>query len=378
VDTLVTMPNPDLEVIEGNKGRWTHATHRRRGWHNLFRIARYGISLRASRVMCLEKRADLRIAELAEVGHLISLPWFSAMLVIQGNKVLYERYAPDFGQDQPHSIQSITKTLMNLVIGNLVEQGVLDLDRRIEHYIPEIGSGYAKATLQQVLNMDVANDYSADFEDPAATYYSHEEAMGWRLPKDLDHEVTQHDFLRRIASADTRNLTGEVQYKDANADVLAWVAERVTGRGLRAFLVDIVDAAGLEGTFYITTDRQGVPAVDGGACLTARDLARYFSLFLRAGRGIGGETVGGAAFIARTLKSGVSMRAPYDGLRYSNHLMVSSRSLGHGGWGGQYVIANLDTGKIAVFFSVIENEHAITKDYLGPVIHALQSITSAD
>jgi len=44
---------------------------------------------------------------------------------------------------------------MNLVVGQLVEQGVLDLSRSIAHYIPEIGSGYAGATLQQVLNMDV-------------------------------------------------------------------------------------------------------------------------------------------------------------------------------------------------------------------------------
>ncbi|RWG12905.1 MAG: hypothetical protein EOQ55_26270 [Mesorhizobium sp.] len=42
-----------------------------------------------------------------------------------------------------------------------------------------------------------------------------------------------------------------------------------------------VEAAGLEGCFHITCDREGVPLVDGGACLTARDLARYGLLFAR-------------------------------------------------------------------------------------------------
>jgi hypothetical protein len=55
---------------------------------------------------------DLRIAELEEVRYHTSLPWFSAMIVIQGQHILFERYARDFGTSCPHSIQSITKTTM--------------------------------------------------------------------------------------------------------------------------------------------------------------------------------------------------------------------------------------------------------------------------
>ncbi len=74
------------------------------------------------------------------------------------------------------------------------------------------------------------------------------------------------------------NHDGQLQYKDANTDVLGWIAERVSGRPLRAFLADIADAAGLEGALHVTTDREGVPSLHGGASLTARDLARYFTL----------------------------------------------------------------------------------------------------
>jgi len=77
--------NPDLEVIDGNKSRWSHADHRRHGFHNLHRIARYGISFRAAQVLTLEKRMDLRIAELDSVRCLTSTPWFSAMIVIRGS-----------------------------------------------------------------------------------------------------------------------------------------------------------------------------------------------------------------------------------------------------------------------------------------------------
>jgi len=169
MNPILTVPNPDLVVVEGNKSRWTHADHRRHGCHHLHRIARYGTSFRAARVMVLEKRMDVRIAELDAVRHFTSLPWFSAMLVVRGQHILFERYAPDFGSEAPHSIQSITKTTMNLIVGRLVERGLLDLARPIGHYLPEIGSGYATATVQQLLNMDVVNEYSQDFADPQAT-----------------------------------------------------------------------------------------------------------------------------------------------------------------------------------------------------------------
>lgn len=376
---ITTAPNPDLQVIGGNKSRWTHADHRRHGFHNLHRIARYNLTLRAAQVMPLEKRMDLRIAELEIVRRLTSTPAFSAMVVVRGQQVLFERYACDFGKDQPHSIQSITKTTMNLIIGKLVAEGVLDLSQPVAHYIPQIGSGYARATLQQVLNMDVVNDYSEDFTDPQATYYRHEEAMGWRLPSDPNDEATEHSFLTGISSADTVNRSGDAQYKDANTAVLAWVAERASGRPLRAFLADIVDAAGLEGSFHITTDREGVPTVEGGACLTARDLARYFSLFVRRGRGVLGQSVGSAAFIEQTLTSGIPMPGAYEGIRYSNQMMVSGRSLGHGGWGGQFALADFDTGAIGVYFSVLENEHANNQHgYIRSIIAMLRSVTSLE
>src|ERR1700722_3444884 len=152
MDSTVVVPNADLAVVKGNKSYWSHADHRRFGWHSLHRIARYTTGFRAAQVMTLEKRMDLRMATHEEVRHLTALPSFSAMVVIRGQNILYEHYAPDFGPDRPHSIQSINKTTLNFIVGQLTQRGVLDLSRNVEYYIPEIGSGYATASLQQVLN----------------------------------------------------------------------------------------------------------------------------------------------------------------------------------------------------------------------------------
>jgi CubicO group peptidase (beta-lactamase class C family) len=375
---MVGLPNPDLEVGPDNKPRWNQPDHRRHGFHNLYRLARYTTGFRAGRVLPLHKRTDLRIGAMEDVQRLTAQPCFSAMVVTRGSHVLFERYAPDFGADQPHSIQSISKMMMNLVIGRLVADGIVDLDRTVAEYLPQIGSGYASATVQQLLDMNVANDYSEDYHDPFSTVFAHEEAMGFRLPADASNEQTMHSFLSLITSSDTTNTTGLAQYKSANTDVLGWVAEQASGQSLRSFLVELADSAGFEGMLHVTTDRDGVPNMDGGACLTARDLARYGALFVRRGQGVAGQRLGDAGFIDRTLTRGVPMPPPRDWLRYSNQTNTDGRFLGHGGYGGQYLVADLTSGVVGVFFSVLDDKDGYDLDYYPPIIRMLAAIGRLD
>ncbi len=378
MEPIATIPNPDLAVGTDNKARWNLPDHRRHGFHNLHTLARYGMSFRAARVMTLSKRMDMRIPELPEVRRLTSLPWFSAMVVIRGQHILYERYAPDFGPDRPHNIQSINKTVLNLAVGRLVEDGKIDVGRKVKEYLPEIGSGYAEATVQQVLDMDVANDYTEDFTDPNSTYWTHEEAMGWRLPRDPAREETQKSFVVRIRSDDVTNRLDHIQYKDANSVVLGWIVERVGGRPWRAIFADIADAAGIEGVLHTTTDREGFPTLEGGVCITARDLARYAAIFVRRGQGVDGRAVGSALFIERSLAAGVRLAPPREHLRYSNQLNTDGRWIGHGGYGGQYMLADLTSGVIGVFLSVVEDKDGYPLPYYPPLIAMLAEIARLD
>jgi CubicO group peptidase (beta-lactamase class C family) len=371
-----TERNPDLVVGAGDRPTWNQPDRRRRAFHNMHGVFRYSLGIRAPEVLRLGKVVDRRIGDLPSVRRLTGTTYFSGMVVVRGGDVLFESYARDFGPDQPHSVQSITKTTMNLVIGLLVERGMVDLDRAVSHYVPDVGSGYATATVQDVLDMNVINDYSEDYRDPLASVFLHETAMGWRLPGPDGGELTTREYVRGIKSADVVNRTGLVQYKSANTDVIGEIAERVSGRPLRDMLIDIVEAAGLEGTFHIGTDRVGTPIVNGGACVTARDLARYALLFVRGGRGVAGQQVGSRAFIETTrTRQGVPYAAPRDWLRYSNHTATDGQCVGHGGYGGQYMLANPDSGVVVVFFSVLENADAYDPAYSAEVIRMAEEIT---
>lgn len=373
---IPTDHNPDLVVGDGGRPAWNQPDLRRRAFHNMHAVFRYSLGIRAPEVLRLSKVVDRRIGDLERVRRLTGTPHFSGMVAARDGAVLFERYAPDFGPRQPHSIQSITKTTMNLAVGRLVDAGRLELDREVRHYLPDIGSGYAAATVQAVLDMNVVNDYSEDYSDPFASVFLHEAAMGWRLPGAAGPEPLNREFVRGIRSADVTNRTGLVQYKSANTDVIGEIVERVGGRSLRDVLIDIVEAAGLEGTFHIGTDRAGTPIVNGGACLTARDLARYALLFVRGGRGVGGQEVGSRAFIETTrTRKGVPYGPPRDWQRYSNQTATDGQCVGHGGYGGQYMLANPDTGVVVVFFSVLENADAYDSAYSAEVIRMAEEIT---
>jgi CubicO group peptidase (beta-lactamase class C family) len=368
--------NPDLEVVAGNKARWNTSEHRRRAFHGLGEVARYSMSFRAARIAELEKDIDFSIVTRDDVQRLTAVPGFSAMVVAKPGRIVFERFAPDFSATQEHSIQSITKTMTHLIIGRLVATGDIDLATPVGHYLPELGSGYQDASVQDVLDMNVVNEYSEDFTDPAAMYYVHEEAMGWRLPLPGSAELRMRPFLCSIRSDDTRNPTGIANYKDANTDVLAWLAEVVSGRSLRDYLAEIVDAAGLAGKLTITTDRDGVPVMDGGGCLTARDLARYGLLLLRRGQGVDGTNVSSAQFLEASRHGGVRFqsRAFPSGLRYHNHLMTDGRFVGHGGYAGQFLLVDLVSEVVCVFLSVSEEKDGLAGGYTNHVVAMLREI----
>ena len=377
-NVIVTTPNPDLVVTEGRRTRWNTAEHRRWGFHNLYRNNRYGLSLRSRDVLVLRRDIDRRIADMDAVRRMTATTIFSGLAVVRGNTLVYERYAADFGPDRPHSIQSITKTTVNLIYGRLVEQGRIDLDSKVGDHLPEIGSGYAGASLRDVLDMNVANDYGEDYGDPAEAVFDHEVSMGWRLPGPGQAEITNREFVCGIESDDIVNDGPEVLYKSANTDVLAWIAELAGGRPLRDHLIDIVEAAGLEHSFHVSTDREGMSILDGGGAMTARDLARYGQIFVRGGLGIGGQAVGSRAFIdeARTARA-KHFPAPREWLRYCRHLQTNGRWVGHGGYGGQYLLADPESGVSVAFFSVLEDELGYDEHYMGDVIQMCQDIAEA-
>ena len=127
----------------------------------------------------------------------------------------------------------------------------------------------------------------------------------------------------------------------------------------------------------MSTDRAGFPIVDGGGSLSIRDLGRFGLLFARRGRGVNGRQVGDRGFIEGTARrTGTVFEPPRDWMGYSNQCFTNGRWIGHGGYGGQFLLVDLETGVVGAFFSVLENRSAYDEDYMGDVISMLEAIAT--
>ena len=379
---LKSEANPSLVVLRDNKPKWYLPESRREGYRNLHKINRYGLLHRSDLVLKLNKKHNKKIENIPSVKKVINHKYFCSLLVGKDQEILFEKYASDFTEKTPQTIMSITKMFVNIFIGELLEKKLIDLNKKISHYLPNIGSGYASATVQDVLDMNIVNSYSEDYTDPYTSSFMHEPVCGWRLPSDLNDKMGQEEFLNSIQANEKKDLTNSTEfshYKSANTDVIGVLIEKVSGKKLNQWILDSVEAAGLEDALYMGTDRFGMPWISGGGCLISRDFLRFGLLFSRRGIGVGNRKVGSYEFFNQTLKNKGTkyMELAKDKfLYYSNSTMKLGDWIGHSGLGGQFLAINLKNGITASYFSVIDTPSGTDENYKRDMINMMDEIVN--
>ena len=379
---IISYKNPELATIKDNKALWNLPKTRRFGYRNLHKINRYGLFLRSDLVLKLKKNYKKEIKKNPLVKKLIKNKSFCSLIVGNNQSILFEEYAKDFAQNQPQTIMSITKMFANLFVGELLKKKKIDLNKKVSHYLPKIGSGYANAKVQDVLNMNISNAYTEDYTKAYSSSFLHEPVGGWRLPKSGHIKLSQEQYLntiKKIKNRDLKNNTEFAMYKSANTDVVGLIVEKISGIPLRDWILKAVESAGFEDGLYIASDRYGMPWLSGGGSLITRDFLRMGLLFARGGKGVGKRKLGSKEFLNKTITNlgpKYMQLSKKKNLYYSNSLMISENVIGHSGYGGQFLAINLKTGNVAAFFSVLETKSATKESYKTDMINMLIEVVN--
>ncbi len=240
-------------------------------------------------------------------------------LVMQGNRILHERYFHDFGPHQQHIWFSMTKSLATTALGILVEEGRIDLQASPVKYIPELkGSGFERVTVQQVLDHATAIDFKENYTDLNSEffqYYAPALNMAW-LPGAADVQPDKaeiygvHDFLVHFVKPDPQRQPGaDFDYNSANADLAGWLVARVSGESFEDYVQDkLWSRIGAEHDAYIAVDRAYMPVATGGMNTTLRDAARFGMLIRDRGQ-FNGEQIVPATWVDATLDIDDRLRA---------------------------------------------------------------------
>lgn len=208
-----------------------------------------------------------------------------------GAQVLVERYPGGMDPAALHLLMSVSKSVVGITVGALVGQGVIDTEMPVTHYVPALHeSGYAGATVRNLLDMRSGIHFSEDYLDPMAEVRVLEQAFGW-APKLLpDVPGTLRAFLVSLRQGGPHG--GPFDYRSCETDVLGWVIEAATGRRFADVAAELVwSRIGAEFDANIGVDSEGSGMFDGGMSATLGDLARFGLMILRNGTSLTGDQV---------------------------------------------------------------------------------------
>jgi len=241
---------------------------------------------------------DFRELKIEAAGNSYSLESFlrktdtDGFVVTRAGKLLHEFYENGMTADTPHIVMSVSKSVLGLLVGILVQSGTLDLNTLITRWIPEIrNTAYAEATLRDLIDMRVGVLFDEDYLASSGSIIEYRKAQNWDPLAPGESPSDLRTFFRSLVQKDGTH-GGHFHYVSPNTDLMGWVIERATGKRYADLVSELLwRPIGAGRSAYVTVDRLGAPRCAGGICATTRDLARLGLLLAEGGACSGKQIV---------------------------------------------------------------------------------------
>ena len=215
-----------------------------------------------------------------------------AIVITKDNDILFEKYNNKMTESSPHILFSVSKSILGLLVGSLVESKELKEDDLVIKYIPELdGTAYSDATIRDLLDMRVGVKFDEDYTAVSGPIVNYRYAANWNPVPEGVEAGDLRSFMSSLTERDGKH-GGRFHYVSPNTDLMAWVCERATGVRFAELLSErLWTPIGAEYSGYITVDRIGAARAAGGVCFTARDLARVGLLIANNGYANGKQII---------------------------------------------------------------------------------------
>ena len=191
-------------------------------------------------------------------------------VVMKDNTILAEFYDNGFNVEDTNLLQSAAKTFAGVITHQLIDQGLLDPNAKVETYLKDFeGTDIGVATVQQVLDMLSGLPTLLDFHAPGAPGQIWEVEIGLQSGKPSGHRKAIKSTAAVVKPGEAWN------YTDMNTDTLGLLAESVSGKKFPELLSELFNAFGAnyDGSIALTSDGTSSPCF--GISITARDYALF-------------------------------------------------------------------------------------------------------
>lgn len=286
-----------------------------------------------------------------------------AVLVLHKNKLIAENYAPGFSKESIFSGWSMTKSLVNAVLGVMEKQGRISLDQKNLFKNWE-NDKRSEITLNHLLQMNSGLQWVEDYasiSDVTKMLFQKANMPEVQLQKELGGEPGKNWIY---SSGSTNLLSGFIrdQFRTHQEYLDFWYDE-------------IIDKIGMN-SMTIETDLQGNFVGSSYGWATARDWAKLGMLYLNKGK-FNGEQLLTESWVNYTTKPAMGSGEEYGAHFWLNagakYPQMPNDMFSCNGFQGQYIFIIPSKDLVVVRFGLTEYPKFDIDGFLGSIAAAVIS-----
>ena len=236
-----------------------------------------------------------------------------AFHVSHKGKTIYTWHSDYCSSTTPHIIFSVSKSLTALLIGCVIDEGLLSEETLVSQIIPEAkGGAFEEASVRNLLDMSVSSNFIEDYEATSGIFLDYRQSTGWN-PQDIDDTSHLKSFLLSLKK-NTHKHGEKFEYHSTNTDMLGIIIEKCTGKKYAQYFFEkLMKPLAARDEAYVTLDRMGTSRAAGGICISANDIMRICEMVRCYGKNSQGEQVFPENWIKDILNSDSDKKFSLDG-----------------------------------------------------------------
>ena len=236
-----------------------------------------------------------------------------AFHVSHEGKSIYTWHSDYCSSTTPHIIFSVSKSLTALLIGCVIDEGLLSEETLVSQIIPEAkGGAFEEASVRDLLDMSVSSNFIEDYEATSGIFLDYRQSTGWN-PQDIDDTSHLKSFLLSLKK-NTHKHGEKFEYHSTNTDMLGIIIEKCAGKKYAQYFFEkLMKPLGARDEAYVTLDRMGTSRAAGGICISANDIMSICEMVRCYGKNSQGEQVFPENWIKDILNSDSDKKFSLDG-----------------------------------------------------------------
>ena len=287
------------------------------------------------------KKLTVKLKENEETGldGFLNQTTADALQVSHSGKIVYKWHSPYCSSSSPHIIFSVSKSLTALLIGCIIDEGLVTEETLVSQIIPEAkGSAFENASVRNLLDMSVSSNFIEDYEATSGIFLDYRQSTGWN-PQDIDDTSHLKSFLLSLKK-NTHGHGEKFEYHSTNTDMLGIIIEKCTGKKYAHYFYEkLMKPLGAKDDAYVTLDRMGTSRAAGGICISASDIMSICEMVRTFGKNDQGAQVFPENWIKDILNSETDKRFNLDG-----HYDIFPEGLYRSKWYRPYTSQNIIFG----------------------------------